>query len=223
MMKYLFKLTTLLLLLSLAVTTSCKKDSDDDATPTTDPIQVKLNAGKTPFEIYKEDNTNLEKLYGKTYQEGVIFYLDVTTGKGLVAAPTDQSSSANWGCVTTELVEITGEYHGSPPEWVEYDLPLSERQSLFGGKENTNEMIDKCPSSPAAKVCNDLVLGAYSDWYLPSLQEGVQFVKNIPTKNSYWTSTQRGNTQAWAVYGSDNTKTLILKSNHKNVRAVRQF
>ena len=39
---------------------------------------------------------------GDTFQGGIIFYLD-GNGGGLIAAPSDQSSGAQWGCYGQNL------------------------------------------------------------------------------------------------------------------------
>ncbi len=204
---------------------SCKKDKDEDPTSTTggstttDPIQIKLNAGETPLSIYNEDNANYDKLIGKTYQGGLIFYFDITTGKGLVAAPTDQANQDNkvtWGCKGTELGNII-----TPPIGPSFVAAVAKNQGLFGGKNNTTEILDKCSTSEAAKLCGNLTLSGYSDWYLPSMQEVEKLLKEIPQEGSYWTSSQQSANYSWKV-------TKLGHSTHpKNfgakVRAVRQF
>lgn len=56
----------------------------------------------------------------------------------------------------------------------------------------------------AARVCNDLILNGYSDWYLPSIGELIKIYENkdsIGVTNDgyrkYWSSTQSTGAQAW--------------------------
>ena len=87
---------------------------------------------------------------GDTYQGGIIFWLNGNNSGGLIAAPVDQSTSASWGCV--------GQWTTGASNW-----------SIGGGAQNTIDMVNSCPSSPAANICLNLTLGGWSDWYLPSI------------------------------------------------------
>ena len=58
----------------------------------------------------KEDDKKENNIYlsiGDTYQGGIIFYLDGNS-KGLIAAPTDQSTEAKWGCYETLIPGANG-------------------------------------------------------------------------------------------------------------------
>jgi len=60
-------------------------------------VQFRLNEGVTPCELY-EDGIPLDSLSGKLYQGGIIFHLDDITCKETVAATSEQSTGAPWGC-----------------------------------------------------------------------------------------------------------------------------
>jgi hypothetical protein len=80
----------------------------------------------------------------------------------------------------------------------------------------------------AARLCGDLVLGGYSDWYLPSKDELNKLKINRLAvggfaSNYYWSSTEYGNDDAWVqgfFYGS---QYLTSKNANRAVRAVRAF
>ncbi|UXX79968.1 hypothetical protein N7E81_02465 [Reichenbachiella carrageenanivorans] len=185
-------------------------------------VQERLDEGETPFEIYTSDNTLLDELYGKTYAGGLIFYLDLDTGDGKVAAPNDHSSSTTWGCNSYNLQETIA-IPGIPTF---YEC-MATGQSMGAGNSNTREILSLCEFSPAALACTSLVVGDYDDWYLPSIDELMAFLTKIPQETSgYWSSTQRcrdsGGSAAYAGY-SDLTQIAILKSNSKKVRAIRDF
>jgi hypothetical protein len=81
----------------------------------------------------------------------------------------------------------------------------------------------------AARLCGDLVLGGYSDWYLPSKDELNQLYINRVAiggfaSNYYWSSTEYYLTTAWAQRFGDGTQNDGYKYlNGLSVRAVRAF
>lgn len=90
----------------------------------------------------------------KNYQGGIVFYIDSTGEHGLVAAPTNQSNGIKW-------------YNGA------YFTTGATGKAVGTGLANTNQIIlaQGAGGSYAAKLCADLVIGAYSDWFLPSKDE----------------------------------------------------
>jgi hypothetical protein len=97
---------------------------------------------------------------GDTYQGGTVFYIlqagdtgyDATVQHGLIAATSDQSSSASWSN-NNILTGATGDGIGA-------------------GKSNTAKIIASDGGSiNAAQLCADYRGGYYSDWYLPSISE----------------------------------------------------
>ncbi len=166
-----------------------------------------------------EEQANQIKI-GQQYQGGIIAYLlqpedpgyDANTPHGIIAASTDQSARAEWGCYETEL--------GGTQRGIGY------------GAANTTAIVNGCREAGiAARICDDLVLNGYSDWYLPSIDELELLYKNLHVNgvggfNSayYWSSTESNASYAWRFYfsygyGYDYGN----KNNTYYVRAVRAF
>ena len=87
---------------------------------------------------------------------GLIFYDKGSVSDGwryLEAAPSDQSTSAEWGCYGTLISGADGTAVGT-------------------GEQNTIDIETGCTiSGTAADICANLSLGGYSDWFLPSRDE----------------------------------------------------
>ncbi len=127
---------------------------------------------------------------GQTYQGGIIFYLDPSGCHGLISAPTDQSTGAQWD-----------------PEFANVFVDTKATGTgLFEGEYNT-ELIyyafNSYNPNSAAIICVNLELGGYSDWYLPSIEELNKMYQNIGQGNAlglgniggfasdyYWSSTE---------------------------------
>jgi hypothetical protein len=159
------------------------------------------------------DNTSMELEIGQNYEGGIIVYLDNTGLHGLIAAASDQSTinSTPWGC---EGVYING----------------AVGISLGTGLANTTAIVNGCASlNTAARICFNLVLNGYSDWYLPSKDEAALLCTAKQYLNLggglYYTSSQYDASAAWyfsqsscSFNGGDRTKSFLM-----TVRAVRTF
>jgi hypothetical protein len=170
------------------------------------------------FEV--AENTNTDIAIGKTYQGGIVFYLDSTGKHGLIAAPTDQNNTGiQW-------------YNGS------YFTTGATGTAIGTGLANTNAIVTaQGEGSYAAKLSADLVIGAYSDWYLPSRDELNLMYHNIgqgaaaPLTNVggfagyyYWSSSERdGGYDAWFQFFGNGPQYGPSKSDPLYVRAVRDF
>src|SRR5687768_14136255 len=103
---------------------------------------------------------------------------------GLIAAPSNQSTSAQWGCVGTYI-------------------PGADGTALGTGNQNTIDIVNGCSEAGiAARISNDLVLGVYSDWYLPSKDELNKLYLNRVAIGGfefayYWSSSEFGVDNAW--------------------------
>lgn len=130
---------------------------------------------------------------------------------GLIAAAADQSPGAEWGC--------GGIYIGTA-------------SNLGSGQANTTAIVIGCATSGiAARICDDLVLNGFSDWYLPSQDELNKLclvateIGGFTNGAGYWSSTEYiGNTthaylQVFPACG----QVALGKYSGYKVRAVRSF
>ena len=191
-----------------------------------------LSGGTYPTSI-KLGNTNVTKLMvgtvqvwprvtgllkiGDAHQGGIIGYLllDGDTGydplvqHGLIVPVADQSSGIMWhnGSLVTPANGI----------------------DIGTGAANTAAIIATYGAeSNAASLCNNLVEGGYSDWYLPSIRELSSFIENTDSRDKiggfvvgvrYWSSTD---------FNADFAQTVpylvgAAKTNLYRVRAARTF
>jgi hypothetical protein len=134
----------------------------------------------------------------------------------LEAAPSDQSTGINWGC---------------------YQTSIPGTQSIIGsGETNTALIVASCNDvNFAAKLCDDLVLGGQSDWFLPSRIELYLMLYNLDLNPnsldiiSYWSSTELNADIAYTNSYHGNSggnvmgKANIYGNTLVRVRAVRAF
>jgi hypothetical protein len=165
---------------------------------------------------------------GAYYQGGIVGYIfqpndpGFITGEihGIIVAQNDQSASALWGCYGTNL-------------GARYD-------GISAGLLNTETIVNGCSQAGiGARLCYDLVLNDYTDWYLPSNKTLIaiynnRFIinqtaleyggKSFDSNSSYWSSTEWDNKYAIIfdfLTGQDNL--LSAKDSYARVRAVRSF
>ena len=168
----------------------------------------------------KEEEEPAKLAIGDTYQGGIIFYLDANGG-GLIAAPSDQSTGAEWACFGTDITGADGTAIGT-------------------GNQNTIDIEAACTTPGlAADICANLTLGGYSDWFLPSKDELIEMYLNIGQGNAlglgniggfanfdYWSSTEYNSEIAWDYNfnsGIQNQNAPCDKSCSLFVRATRAF
>lgn len=155
---------------------------------------------------------------GDEYQGGIIFYLDGTNEHGMVCATSDQSTSITW-------------YNGT------YDTTNASGTSVGTGNANTIAIVTKLGNGNyAAKICYDLVLNDYSDWYLPSKDENYLMFQNLGSSevgnfgvcHGYWSSSESIGYNPGAWYqtfncAAANGSYLSNINDKERVRAVRAF
>jgi hypothetical protein len=122
---------------------------------------------------------------GDSYEGGIVGYIFTQDDPGyiasqihgLIVAPANQSEAAEWGC------------YGVP-------IPGANATAIGTGNQNTIAIIAGCSQDGiAAKLCSDLELAGYSDWYLPSLEELKKLYENREaiggfSHQLYWSSSE---------------------------------
>ena len=161
---------------------------------------------------------------GDAYQGGIIFYIlqpgdpDYVPNKthSIIADPSDQSTGIQWWNGSRTTTGATG-------------------TDLGTGQANTTAIVtSQGPGSYAAQLCNDLVLGGYDDWYLPSRDEltklylnraavGVFGIDSSFGLGIYWSSSELDDFGASTYIFSTGSQASSTKGVLHSVRAVRAF
>ena len=171
---------------------------------------------------------------GQSYGGGIIFYIDNTGRHGLIVAPNDQSAGIQWsnGRRKKDLNEIAREIEDRQAGII------ATLDTIIGsGNENTNRIVAiEGEGNYAAKVCFDLILNDYDDWYLPSKCELHQLYLTQKVVGKfpicyYWSSSEEGDGYFMAYreffFGDDKENGLNSTGNKNislsSVRAIRSF
>ncbi len=156
---------------------------------------------------------------------GIVFFNKGNTIGGwqyleTAASTNNDSTGLTWGCIGTSI---------------------GTQVTVGSGESNTSLIVAGCnEASFAAKICNDLVLGGQTDWFLPSRDELNLMYKNLHTNNQgnfstlagYWSSTENDAQNALGFnFVNGNASVIVIpqfftlgnKISEGLVRAVRAF
>lgn len=181
-------------------------------------IQENLDSGVTIAAVLV--NNPKDSLYGKHYQEGLIFFVDSATARGIVTTNYDICSSCTWD------------------KSVHYNTGARD-SVIWSAIANTNAIVNlQGDSAYAAFYCADLKQYASSnyDWYLPSRDELIFIMHHLyyagfgnfdeNTNLSYWSSTEVAADKAMSSQFSfffPIISTETIKSAPLQVRPVHYF
>jgi len=134
------------------------------------------------------------------------------TWRYLEAAPSDQSTSAEWGCYC-------------------YSISGADGTAVGTGEQNTLDIEAGCTTSgTAADLCANLSLGGYSDWFLPSKGELNLMYQNLKvsgvgsfTDYGYSSSSEYDADYGWYQSLFNGNQSYSKKFLTYHVRAVRAF
>ena len=151
---------------------------------------------------------------GDSFGGGIIFWLDTSKQHGLIVTKSDLSASGNF--------QIRW-YNGT------YKVTGATGTAIGTGLKNTNKIVTAQGSGTyAARLCANLVLNGFSDWYLPSKAE-LNALYNHRAKvpglgaTNYWSSTESNINNAWDEEFGGGFKFADDKSFTLRVRAIRSF
>ena len=149
---------------------------------------------------------------GQNYGGGIIFYVDGSGQHGLIASTVDQSAGMTW-------------FNG------EFIVTGATATEIGSGNANTTTITAAQGSGEyAAKVCEDLVINGFSDWYLPSKDELNAMYLNLKVEglsnfvnDYYFSSSEFGLYVVWCQNFTNGDQPYLYKHSSYHVRAARAF
>ena len=148
---------------------------------------------------------------GTHYKGGIIAYVDGTGSHGFIAAANDLESPTTWGASCL-------------------GFGTKASTDLGTGQANATLILGRCGAAGiATTLCDNLRVGGYTDWYLPSRDELVQLRSHKTTiggfaSSYYWSSSEyMAEANAWIVDFSSASLGDFNKGNTYPARCIRSF
>ena len=187
--------------------------NDADADPTNEIQTLSVSGNQLSISGGNTVTLPAQTLFvGMHYQGGIIVFVDSSGQHGLIVAEND----------------IAGTHSFQPSG--NTDVPGA--QSYYDGQANTTALVPVMGAGSAAEVCDSYIVGAYSDWYLPSQAEiqlvfqNAYVVGNLNLGAIFWTSTQTPGGfgfSAVSYYGTGSANGSTNPNTAYTVRAMRAF
>ena len=164
---------------------------------------------------------------GGTEIVGIVYKYDSNSGKGMMLRT--GNNKMQWGGYQEHIPALAYK--------AEANIDMS-------GRANTSEIVealgdnnldfssqsDEKNGNYSAKWCNDLNIGGYFNWYMPTAEDlnEIYTVKQLlpnsaSLQGGYWTSDHLGPYLAWAYYFENDKKHPVLKFQSKNICAIHEF
>ena len=202
-------------------TCDCPEGTEGEFCETKLSVQARLAKGvETPLDLVTA-GIPLDSLYGKEYQGGIIFFVNTEpdkypnfTGNGMVTTPVDYGNYTPWGCYG-QATGATGYEVGDGPA-------------------NTKKILEAmCTSAPTStKLVDELVIGEYEDWFMPSIKEMDLMYYNLHKKGHtnflgnvqrYQSSTEYDANNFMIRFFYKDTSAYVNKISGDDIRPTRIF
>ena len=132
-----------------------------------------------------DDINNASYEIGDFVEGGIVFYVDESGERGLVAAMEDLPGTYEWGCYGQTVIGADLSFIGS-------------------GVVNSQDIVNDCNGyyvdETAAEAALSYTYASYNDYYLPSIDELLAMYENIrnssftsDNQSLYWSSTENVN------------------------------